>query len=129
MNMKEISSKLSQADHDLKEKQKEVSDEKVRLESELARAKTALETEYDHKLAALKAKEAEMNSLQNSNDSWKASVEAEWEAKMSDYEELKSELERIKAENEQLKVEKKNAESRVTKLENALEVIKSSWTQ
>lgn len=129
MNMKDISSKLSQADHDLKEKQKELDDERIKMEEEYSTKKSTLDADYNDKVEALKAKEQEFNALKNENDLWKASVEAACDAKIIDYEDTKKEIERVNAENNQLKDDKKNLEAKILKLQNALDVLKSTWSQ
>ena len=135
VNIKEITQKLKFGEEFLNQRreelEQEMSERKRVFEAEMEIAKKNFEEEIEARTDAITKRENEYEQLKNSIDAenqvWKQNLEDKYRKQIDAYPLLTERVETLIAENEELSADKKELERKVTKLENALDVLKSAW--
>lgn len=135
VNVKEITQKLKLGEESLNQRreefEREMNDRRRVFETEMELAKKNFEEEIASRTEIITKRENEYEQLKKNTDTenqvWKQKLEDEYRKQIDAYPLLTERVEALIAENEKLAADKKELERKTTKLENALDVLKSSW--
>ncbi len=135
VNVKEITQKLKLGEESLNQRREEfeheMNDRRRVFETEMELAKKNFEEEIASRTEIITKRENEYEQLKKNTDTenqvWKQKLEDEYRKQIDAYPLLTERVEALIAENEKLAADKKELERKTTKLENALDVLKSSW--
>lgn len=100
--------------------EKEMKQKRMEFEKEVS-TRTASIEKRENDYADLKAQ------MELENNKWRDALRLQYQKEIDAYPILSERVEALKTENKQLAEDKKIFEEKATKLENALEVLKSSW--
>ena len=100
--------------------EKEMKQKRMEFEKEVS-TRTASIEKRENDYADLKAQ------MELENNKWRDALRLQYQKEIDAYPILSERVEALKTENKQLAEDKKMFEEKATKLENALEVLKSSW--
>ena len=135
VNVKEITQKLKLGELDLEQRkeafEREMAERSRVFEAEMELAKKNFDEDMATRTESITKRENDYEKLKKrmdaENELWKENLETEYRKQIDAYPILTERVEALKIENEQLENDKKELERKATKLENALEVLKSSW--